>query len=233
MSKVLYYTGCTSSHRTPEIASSVKRILEAAGTDYDTINEEKCCGSVLFRAGAVKDAEELARCNTKLFNELRPDAILTSCAGCFQAFSRLYRERGFEIKPKVIHITGFISQILGDGKLKLSGKKLDIVYHEPCHLGDELNDLSRRILHSIQGIKLIGTAHRDGALCCGAGGGVRANFKELSLDIGRKRIDEAVLSGADAILSSCPFCVLQLRECASGRIKVMDISEIVADAVRV
>jgi Fe-S oxidoreductase len=64
--------------------------------------------------------------------------------------------------------------------------------------------------------------------CCGAGGGVRAAYPELSLQIGKKRIEEAKATQAEIIVSSCPFCEEQFK--TVGGMKVMDIVDAVWEA---
>jgi Fe-S oxidoreductase len=64
--------------------------------------------------------------------------------------------------------------------------------------------------------------------CCGAGGGVRAAFSRLAEKIGKKRIDDAVRTGAGILTTACPFCEDHLS--SLGGIEVRDLVELVYDA---
>ena len=63
-------------------------------------------------------------------------------------------------------------------------------------------------LVEVSGCKSIN--YKDKFLCCGAGGGVRGAFKELSLDYTREKLENISDSGAEVIITACPFCHLQL-----------------------
>jgi glycolate oxidase len=61
---------------------------------------------------------------------------------------------------------------------------------------------------------------------------------ELALEMAAARVRQALAVGAEIIVSGCPACKDNLRKGARaipkderGRIKVMDITEIVADAL--
>jgi glycolate oxidase len=76
------------------------------------------------------------------------------------------------------------------------------------------------------------------ARCCGAGGGVQANNPEMALKMGAERVRDALAVGAEIIVSGCAACKDNLKKGAKaipkserGKIKVMDITEIVAAAM--
>jgi Fe-S oxidoreductase len=49
------------------------------------------------------------------------------------------------------------------------------------------------------------------ARCCGAGGGVKSAFPELSEEIGKNRLVDAQNTGATTLVTCCPFCILNLE----------------------
>lgn len=93
----------------------------------------------------------------------------------------------------------------------------------------------RNVLHSIPGLKLTEmTRIKEYAWCCGAGGGVRESNPEFASWTARERIDEAASTGAEAIVTACPWCEKTFNEAiaASGSsLKVYDIVELVANAL--
>jgi len=70
---------------------------------------------------------------------------------------------------------------------------------------------------------------KENARCCGGGGGVRAGYPDISLELARNRLQD-VPEGVDYIVTSCPLCVRNLRD-AGGDIEVIDIVELVAMAM--
>ena len=70
--------------------------------------------------------------------------------------------------------------------------------------------------------------NRDNAWCCGAGGGARSAYEEMAIATGKSRIQQATDTGAQKIVSACPFCTGNLRDAAdSDEIDVIDLAELV------
>jgi Fe-S oxidoreductase len=93
----------------------------------------------------------------------------------------------------------------------------------------------RRVLKNIPGIKLTEmTRIKEYSWCCGAGGGVNESNLEFAKWTATARIDEAVSTGAEAIVTACPWCVKTFNETlpknGSG-MKVYDIVELVERAI--
>lgn len=93
----------------------------------------------------------------------------------------------------------------------------------------------REILKSIPGIELVEMERlREHAWCCGAGGEVRSAFKDFALWTAGERLEEANTTGAEALVSSCPYCRENMQEAArieKEKIKIFDITEIMAQAI--
>ena len=93
----------------------------------------------------------------------------------------------------------------------------------------------REILKNIPGIKLTEmTRIKEYSWCCGAGGGVSESNPDFAQWTANDRVDEAVSTGAEAIVTACPWCEKTLNDAikASGSsMKVYDIVEIVEKAI--
>jgi Fe-S oxidoreductase len=93
----------------------------------------------------------------------------------------------------------------------------------------------RDILKGIPGVKFTEmTRIKEYSWCCGAGGGVNESNPDFALWTAQKRLDEAVSTGAGAIVTACPWCEKTLNEAvkASGSgLKVYDIVELVEKAI--
>ena len=75
---------------------------------------------------------------------------------------------------------------------------------------------------------------KQSANCCGAGGGVKKGFPELALEIAKSRVQEAEETGAEYIVSICPFCYRNLSDAItalSSSLKMVDLTELVNQAL--
>ncbi len=89
----------------------------------------------------------------------------------------------------------------------------------------------RNILKKIPGLKFVEMERiKEYAYCCGAGAGVKSAFPEFALQTAKIRIEEAEDTGADTLVSACPFCSTNLQdgiEESGANLKYYDISELI------
>jgi len=120
----------------------------------------------------------------------------------------------------------FLAEQLDAGKIKWE-KSLDktVTYHDPCHLGRHVGvfEEPRKVIKSMPGVKLVEMKrNRKEQRCCGAGGGVKAGIPDLALGVAKGRMNDAKETGAQALISTCPFC---RRNLLDGRDELkMDMS---------
>ncbi len=93
----------------------------------------------------------------------------------------------------------------------------------------------RNILRNIPGLDFVEMMRiREYSFCCAAGGGVRAAYPELARFAGAERIEEAKTTGAEALVTCCPFCELNFGETIEEKkekIKLYDLTELVLQAM--
>jgi len=93
----------------------------------------------------------------------------------------------------------------------------------------------RDILKAIPGLELVEMERiKEASWCCGAGGGSYEAYPEFSRWTAHERIEEAMSTGADAIVTACPWCERNFLDAASGesrKMKVFDILELVQQAI--
>jgi Fe-S oxidoreductase len=94
----------------------------------------------------------------------------------------------------------------------------------------------RNVLKNIPGVKLTEmTRIKEYSWCCGAGGGVNESNPEFAKWTALERITEARSTGAEAIVTACPWCVHTFNEAVAGSgssMKVYDIVELVEGAIQ-
>jgi Fe-S oxidoreductase len=93
----------------------------------------------------------------------------------------------------------------------------------------------RNVLKSIPGLKLVEmTRIKEYTWCCGAGGGVIDAYPDFSEWTARERIEEAKDSGAEALVTACPWCIRNFRDAVQAggdTLPVYDVVELLAQAV--
>jgi glycolate oxidase subunit GlcD len=238
----LLFMGCVSSYLDMKIVPSFLKVMDAAGVDYTLLGtEEVCCGFPLHLMG---DQEKFTETAINLIERIKATGakeLVTPCAGCFKTFTKFYPEAG-DLGVEVYHSVHYMQKLIADEKLKLGGdlgKK--VTYHDPCDLGRtfEIFEEPRDILKAIPNIEFIEMArNRMMARCCGGGGSVIALEPELASDMAAVRARDAMEVGAEIIVSGCSACKDNLRKGIKSipkeerpKIKVMDITEIVADSI--
>ncbi len=233
---ILYFPGCMATYRANEIARSTIELLKKAGVEFELLgSDEWCCGSVMLRTGNVDLGKEMMEHNVDAIQKSGADVVVTSCAGCFKTLKYDYEKMTGPLDFEVKHVLELFMELIDKGSLKFPETKMKVTYHDPCHLGRHsgMYDVPRDILRNIPGLELVEMVrNRNNARCCGAGGGVRAGFPQLSDQMADERLKEAEDTGAEVLTSACPFCTHQLREAAeriNSKIRVLDMSELLVE----
>ncbi|MFX0125151.1 MAG: (Fe-S)-binding protein [Candidatus Hodarchaeota archaeon] len=227
--KILLFHGCMNRFYTTRISEVTERILKEAGVNYTNLDNEECCGFILYENGQEEAAKELMKKNQSIFSGLKDiDTILTSCPTCAYIFKRHYPDY-LDFNYKIMHITELLAKLIEEKKIDIQKKKdIIVTFHDPCHLlrGLQITEEPRNILNAILEEKIREMEYsRELSKCCGAGSGVRLSFSRIAQILARNRIVEAKETGASVLVTSCPTCMLHLQE-NTRDINVIDIAEI-------
>ena len=216
---IIYFKGCVVREKLKYISDATEKILKLADVDYTLLNNETCCGSVLMRTGFRDDAHEVMKTTlSRLEDKLQQgDKILVSCAGCYNTLKNDYKEL-FGVELDVIHTSELINQLIGNGKLSVKKIPYKVTYHDPCHLGRHsgLYEEPREAIMEICTLVEM-DRNRENSRCCGAGSGVKSAYPDTTLLVASSRIKDAEDTNAELIVTSCSFCILNLKDALEFR----------------
>jgi Fe-S oxidoreductase len=234
---ILYFVGCYASfdRRNIEVAKSFIKLCQASGIKVGILGkEEKCCGEPMRKMGNEYLYQSLAMENIELIKSYEVKKVVTSCPHCFNTLAKDYRELDFDIE--VENYTVFLKQLLDSGKLKLNAEELACTYHDSCYLGrhNDIYDAPRALVKAAGGKIVEMDKTKAEAFCCSAGGGRIMAEEKLGERINIKRVNMAVDTGAQTLLSNCPFCLTMFEDGIKGadvedKLKTKDIAEVLVE----
>jgi Fe-S oxidoreductase len=239
------------------------RLLLSAGLDVGVAGpEESCCGGRAYELGYRGEARNFAEDLQARVKASGASMLLTPCSDGFSAFRYLYPRMGVELAAEPVHLTQLLDRLIKQGKLRLRHPvDLKVTWHDPCHLGrmgepylpewegDKRQRLRcqsrtgkrgvyeepRRVLEALPGLELREMERiREWSWCCGAGGGVIDAFPEFAAWTASERLQEALSTGAEALVTACPWCERVFRDAVAENdynLKIFDLAELVLRSV--
>jgi len=135
---------------------------------------------------------------------------------------------------------GRLSELIPDwnGKWKLTGPHiLEPVPEKPIRFGrGGCYNAPRNVIKSIPGVKLVEMERiREYSWCCGAGAGCKSAFPEFAAWAANERLEEAEITGADALISACPFCATNFKDAIASKgsgLRFYDLAELALMALQ-
>jgi len=234
--QVIYFTGCVASYfpMAQQIPIALAEVLDAAQVNFSLLGEEEwCCGFPLLGAGLREHFDDLIEHNIAAVRSKGAQTVVFACPSCYQMW-REYYPHEFDI----YHVTQYLNQLITLDRLPL--KKLDftVTFHDPCDLGRGSRefDAPREVIRSLPGVNLVEMAHnKENCLCCGGGGNLEMIDSKLSGEIAKAKIDEALATGAQTVVTACQQCVRVMNTYVRRNkieLEVMDITQLVHKALK-
>jgi glycolate oxidase iron-sulfur subunit len=84
-------------------------------------------------------------------------------------------------------------------------------YHDACHLvhAQRIREQPRKLLAMIPGLEVAPLAESE--ICCGAAGSYNLTQPEMADRLGRRKVENIVKTGAQAVISGNAGCTLQIQ----------------------
>ena len=221
--------------------------------------DESCCGGRAYELGYRGEASNFADDMASRVKASGARTLVTACSDCFATYRYIYPRMNKGLGVEILHISQFLERLVVEQKKLSFKKEIpmSVTYHDPCHLGRMsepftadwthesklkrpmymkrqgwygIYDPPRKVLTAIPGIELTEMERiREWSWCCGAGGGVLEAYPELAEDTAVERIDEAKSTGAEALVTACPWCLRKFKDTVSEtgeKIKIYDLIDL-------
>jgi glycolate oxidase iron-sulfur subunit len=200
--RVGFLQGCVQRAFFPHVNHATVQVLAAEGWEVYAPAEPECCGSLELHAGEREAAQRRHDETVRAFADV--DIVVTNAAGCGSGM-REYDD----LAPKVRDVT----ELLAEHEPQAPRGRIDLrlAYHDACHLAHAqgIREPPRDLLRGIPGIELLEPDHWE--LCCGSAGIYNLTHPDAAAELGRRKAEHLLATGAQAIAAANPGCTLQIQ----------------------
>ena len=212
-------SGCVQQVFFSHVNAATARVLAAEGCEVVIPEEQGCCGALMVHSGLESEAIALAKRMIVTFEKANVNTIVINSAGCgstMKEYGHLLRDdpewanRAAAFSAKCKDIAEILCDL--EPQSKRHPLKLRIAYHDACHLqhAQGVREQPRRLLSDIPDLQVAEIP--EGSLCCGSAGVYNLLQPETANQLGDRKVDNLLTTGAEAVLSANPGCLLQLMK---------------------
>ncbi|HXG04852.1 MAG TPA: heterodisulfide reductase-related iron-sulfur binding cluster, partial [Candidatus Binatia bacterium] len=238
--RVALLTGCVQAVVFGAHNQATARVLARNGWDVVVPPEQGCCGALHAHAGDHARALILARRTIETFERDPVEAIIVNTSGCgahLKAYGQLladdpvWAERARRLAASVRDLAEFLAREPLRGPL--APVPIRVTYHDPCHVvhGQKIRAEPRALLAQVPGLRLVELPESD--WCCGSAGIYNLTQPEMAARLLERKLRHVVSTGAEAVVTANPGCILQIRsglEARGSPVRVLHLVEILERA---
>ena len=217
--RVALVSGCVQKVFFPAVHEASLRVLAAEGFEVVVPPRQGCCGALSSHEGRAGEARKMTRELIERLEGTEADWILVNAAGCgshLKDLSHLFhddpawRDRAAAFSRRVRDITEFLAAT--PARAERRPIEARIAYHSPCHLGlaQGIQEPPRALLRGIPGLELVEIPEAD--LCCGSAGSYNMLQVAAAEEIGLRKVENVLTTGATFMASANPGCTLQIQK---------------------
>ncbi len=233
--KLLYFKGCVNNIF-PQTDKFLHKLFD--NSDVEIIEKDfDCCGLPFLSSGNLERFEEVKKHNLELMN-CDFDYILTDCASCESTLKGYFQptrndvgqesptyDLSLRANEKSVAIPSFISlgELIANQNIKFKFEKpIKVTFHKPCHL--ENDDFWLKIIENCENVEYV--KMKDYDECCGFSGEFAIKNHKISMQISKQKAQNAINTDADYVITTCPACVLGLKQGMLGIKKSPKVSSL-------
>jgi glycolate oxidase iron-sulfur subunit len=210
-------TGCVQRVFFSPVNAATVRVLAAEGCEV-VAPKQGCCGALSTHAGREEESLDFARKTIDTFEDLNLDNVIVNAAGCGSTMKEYgyllrddpeYAERAKAFSAKVRDVSEFLQEL--GPVAQRNPLPVTAAYHDACHLAHAqgIRRQPRQTLKQIPGMDV--KEIREAEICCGSAGIYNMIEPEPAAELGERKANNILKTGAQIIVTSNPGCMLQIQ----------------------
>jgi glycolate oxidase iron-sulfur subunit len=222
-------TGCVQSVFFPHVNLATARVLAAEGCDVVIPRQQECCGALSLHSGRVGEGAGFARALIETFEQAGVEAIVVNSAGCGSAMKEyaelladdpVWADRAKALSAKVRDFSEFLADLIersGGPAAPRHPVPARATYHDACHLGHAqgITAAPRQLLAGVPDLEV--REIPEAGMCCGSAGVYNLLQPEAAGELGRRKAQSVLSTGAQLLISANPGCSLQIAAALQSR----------------
>lgn len=216
--KVGLFVPCYIDQFYPNVAKASLAILERLGFEVEFPLNQSCCGQPMVNSGFTKEGERVSDHFKEVFQDF--DYVVGPSGSCVH---HLIHHAGIgknEADTQVYELFSFISEYADIPEMTKSFPH-KVGFHFSCHalrglrlgssseLVEEPHSVVKPFLDAIPDVEWVPLDNIDE--CCGFGGTFSVFESDVSVDMGRRRLEDHKSHGAEYIISMDSSCLMHLQ----------------------
>ncbi|MFC3981612.1 (Fe-S)-binding protein [Streptosporangium jomthongense] len=210
-------TGCVQGAFFPQVNAATARVLAMEGCEVVIPPAQGCCGALSLHSGRQEQAGRLADRTMAAFERAGVDTVVVNAAGCGSTM----KEYGDLLGPeragavRVVDLSEYLAEL--GPVARRHPLPLTVAYHDACHLAHAqgIRAQPRALLSAVPGLRLVEIA--ESSICCGSAGTYNLLQPEAARDLGDRKAERVLATGADLLVSANPGCTLQITSAVRRR----------------
>ncbi|MEY2442882.1 MAG: glycolate oxidase iron-sulfur subunit, partial [bacterium] len=210
-----FLQGCVQRAYFGDVNAATVAVLAAEGFEVHAPRAPRCCGALGLHAGQEEDSLPLAKATIEAFEQY--DHVVVNAAGCGSAikdYGHLLRddpewsERAQVLSSRARDVHELLAGVAP--RARRGEVELKVAYHDACHLAHAqgVRSQPRQLLRTIPGLELV--EPKEWELCCGSAGIYNLTRPDAAAELGARKADNLLATGAEAIAAANPGCTLQI-----------------------
>ncbi|HEX2054896.1 MAG TPA: FAD-linked oxidase C-terminal domain-containing protein, partial [Nitrospiraceae bacterium] len=213
---VAYFHGCAANYFDDGVGDAVIAVLRKHGVE-PALPPQRCSGTPIETYGHVDLARQHARFNLQSLAGY--ETVITGCASCHLMLkdyvkffaSEPERRAAEDLSKRIVHIAEFVARAKQQPATVPSNSGVRrVTYHSSCHLrAAGVTKEPRKVLSDLPSVEYVEMADAD--RCAGGAGTYIVKDYGASQKIFERKRRAVADTGADVVATSCPACMIQLR----------------------